>query len=68
MTIRVAVADDQPLVRTGFATIVDRAPGKALAGEVADEEHAVALAVASSTYAPRREEGGWDDGRSGQPR
>jgi DNA-binding NarL/FixJ family response regulator len=46
MTIRVAVADDQPLVRTGFATIVDRAPDMTLAGEAGDGEQAVALAVA----------------------
>lgn len=46
MTIRVAVADDQPLVRTGFATIVDRAPDLLLVGEAANGEEATSLARA----------------------
>jgi DNA-binding NarL/FixJ family response regulator len=46
MTVRVAVADDQALVRTGFATIVGRATDLALVGEAADGEEAVALARA----------------------
>ena len=44
MTIRIAVADDQALVRTGFATIVGRAGDLALVGEAADGEEAVRLA------------------------
>ena len=42
--IRVAVADDQPLVRTGIATMVGHAPGLLLIGEAADGGEAVALA------------------------
>jgi DNA-binding NarL/FixJ family response regulator len=44
MSIRVAVADDQPLVRTGFATMVSHAPDLVLVGEAADGEEAVAVA------------------------
>ena len=43
--IRVAVADDQPLVREGFASIVQRAADLELAGSAADGAEAVALAV-----------------------
>ena len=46
MTVRVAVADDQALVRTGFATIVGRADDLAIVGEAVDGEEAVALARA----------------------
>ena len=42
--IRVAVADDQPLVRAGFGALVTHAPDLALVGEAADGEAAVALA------------------------
>ncbi|HET9443672.1 MAG TPA: response regulator transcription factor, partial [Acidimicrobiales bacterium] len=42
--IRVAVADDQPLVREGFATIVSRDAGLVLVGEAADGRAAVELA------------------------
>jgi DNA-binding NarL/FixJ family response regulator len=42
--IRVAVADDQPLVRTGIATMVTHAGDLLLVGEAADGEEAVALA------------------------
>jgi DNA-binding NarL/FixJ family response regulator len=42
--IRVAVADDQPLVRGGFAALVAHADDLELAGEAADGEAAVALA------------------------
>jgi DNA-binding NarL/FixJ family response regulator len=42
--IRVAVADDQPLVRAGFGTLVDHAADLELAGEAANGEEAVALA------------------------
>jgi DNA-binding NarL/FixJ family response regulator len=43
-TIRVAVADDQPLVRAGFGTLVDHASDLELVGEAANGEQAVALA------------------------
>ena len=46
MTIRVAVADDQPLVRTGFATMVGHAGDLAMVGEAADGREAVELARA----------------------
>ena len=41
--IRVAVADDQPLVRTGIATMITYAGDLLLVGEAADGEEAVAL-------------------------
>ncbi|MFF8771888.1 response regulator [Kitasatospora sp. NPDC015120] len=44
MTIRVVVADDQALVRAGFAGILRLAPGFAVAGEAADGAQAVELA------------------------
>ena len=44
MSGRVSVADDQPLVLEGFATVVSRAPDLELVGRVADGEQAVALA------------------------
>jgi DNA-binding NarL/FixJ family response regulator len=44
---RVAVADDQPLVRTGFATMVGHAADLTLVGEAADGEEAVQLAAAA---------------------
>jgi DNA-binding NarL/FixJ family response regulator len=45
LTARVAVADDQPLVRAGFAAIVGHAPDLELVGQAANGEEAVALAV-----------------------
>ena len=45
MTTRVAVADDQPLVRAGFAAIVGHAPDLELVGQAANGEEAVALAL-----------------------
>ena len=42
--IRVAVADDQPLVRAGFGALVNHAADLELAGEAADGAEAVALA------------------------
>ncbi len=45
MTLRVAVADDQPLVREGFATIVSRASDFDLVGQAADGEDAVRVAA-----------------------
>jgi DNA-binding NarL/FixJ family response regulator len=44
MTIRVAVADDQPLVRTGFAAIVAHTNDLELVGEAGNGDEAVALA------------------------
>ncbi|MEU8664083.1 response regulator transcription factor [Actinoplanes philippinensis] len=42
--IRVLVCDDQPLIRTGFATIIDAQPDMAVAGECGDGHTAVSLA------------------------
>jgi len=44
MTIRVIVADDQDLVRTGLRMILDAQPGIEVIGEAADGREAVALA------------------------
>jgi DNA-binding NarL/FixJ family response regulator len=42
--IRVAVADDQPLVRAGFGALVNHHPDLELVGEAADGEEAVDIA------------------------
>ena len=44
MTIRVLVADDQEIVRTGLRMILDAQPGIEVVGEAADGRTAVALA------------------------
>jgi DNA-binding NarL/FixJ family response regulator len=44
MTVRVGVADDQPLIRTGLRTMIDHAPDLELVGEAVDGEQAVELA------------------------
>jgi DNA-binding NarL/FixJ family response regulator len=44
MTIRVLVADDQDLVRTGLKMILDAQPDIDVVGEAADGRHAVVLA------------------------
>ena len=44
MSIRVLVADDQPLVRGGFRMILDERPDLELIGEAADGEEAIRLA------------------------
>ncbi|HET7015029.1 MAG TPA: response regulator transcription factor [Streptosporangiaceae bacterium] len=44
MTIRVIVADDQEIVRTGLRMILDAQPGIAVVGEAADGRQAVDLA------------------------
>ncbi|MEV4672891.1 MULTISPECIES: response regulator [Actinomadura] len=44
MSIRVLVADDQEMVRTGFRMIVDSQPDMTVVGEAADGAAAVALA------------------------
>jgi DNA-binding NarL/FixJ family response regulator len=46
MTLRVAVADDQELVRVGLCGILETAPDLAVAGEAATGHEAVALAQA----------------------
>jgi DNA-binding NarL/FixJ family response regulator len=43
MTTRVLLADDQALIRAGFAALVRSAPDLEVAGEAADGEEAVAL-------------------------
>jgi DNA-binding NarL/FixJ family response regulator len=44
VSIRVLVADDQDLVRTGLTMILDAQPGITVVGEAADGRNAVALA------------------------
>ncbi|HEX9098735.1 MAG TPA: response regulator transcription factor [Candidatus Dormibacteraeota bacterium] len=44
MTIRIAIADDQELVRSGLRTIVESEPDLKVVGEAANGEDAVALA------------------------
>ena len=44
MTIRVLIADDQPLMRTGFRMILDAEPDLEVVGEAADGGDAVRLA------------------------
>ena len=44
MTVRVGVADDQPLIRAGLRTMIDHAADLELVGEAADGEQAVELA------------------------
>ncbi len=43
MSIRVLVADDQPLVRSGFRMVLDQRPDLELAGEAADGVEALRL-------------------------
>jgi DNA-binding NarL/FixJ family response regulator len=45
-SVRVLVVDDQDLVRSGFAVILDADPGITVVGEAADGAQAVAAAVA----------------------
>jgi len=44
MTVRVVLADDQELIRTGLRMILDAQPGIEVVGEAADGREAVALA------------------------
>ena len=44
MTIRVGIADDQPLVRAGFAAMVRQTDDLVVVGEAADGNEAIALA------------------------
>jgi DNA-binding NarL/FixJ family response regulator len=46
MTVRLVIADDQVLVRTGLRTILDNAGGFDIVGEAADGQEAVAQAKA----------------------
>ena len=45
MTVRVLVADDQPLVRSGFQMILDQRSDLELVGEAADGAQAIELAI-----------------------
>ena len=47
MTIRIVIADDQELVRTGFRVILDSEPDLEVVGEAADGRQAVEAARAS---------------------
>lgn len=47
MTIRVAIADDQTLVRAGFRVLVDSAPDMTVIGEATTGREAVQLAAAA---------------------
>ncbi|OLZ43663.1 response regulator [Amycolatopsis keratiniphila] len=44
MTVRILLADDQALVRTGFRLILERVPGLEVVGEAENGEQAVRLA------------------------
>jgi len=44
MTVRVLLADDQVLIRSGFRALVDSAPDLEVVGEASNGEEAVALA------------------------
>lgn len=44
MTIRVVIADDQPLLRTGFKALIESAPDLEVVGEAGDGREAVRLA------------------------
>ena len=45
MTLRVLLADDQVLIRSGFAALIDSAPDIEVVGEAGDGAEAVRLAV-----------------------
>jgi DNA-binding NarL/FixJ family response regulator len=47
MTIRVLLADDQPLLRAGFRVLIDSQPDLQVVGEAADGREAVELAKAT---------------------
>ena len=47
MTVRVVVADDQPLLRTGFKALIAAAPDLEVVGEAGDGREAVRLARAA---------------------
>jgi DNA-binding NarL/FixJ family response regulator len=45
VTVRVLVADDQPLIRSGFRMVIDERADLELVGEAADGEQAIELAL-----------------------
>ena len=45
MTVRVGVADDQPLIRSGLRVMIDHASDLTLVGEAEDGEQAVEMAI-----------------------
>ena len=45
VTVRVGIADDQPLIRTGLRAMIEHASDLTLVGEAEDGEQAVAMAV-----------------------
>jgi DNA-binding NarL/FixJ family response regulator len=47
VTIRVVIADDQPLLRSGFKALIGPAPGLEVVGEAGDGREAVRLAKAA---------------------
>jgi DNA-binding NarL/FixJ family response regulator len=47
VTIRVVIADDQPLLRTGFKALIESAPDLEVVGEAGDGQEAVRLAKAT---------------------
>jgi DNA-binding NarL/FixJ family response regulator len=47
VTIRIVIADDQPLVRTGFKALIEPAPDLEVVGEAGDGREAVRLAKAA---------------------
>jgi DNA-binding NarL/FixJ family response regulator len=47
MTIRIVIADDQPLLRTGFRALIDPAPDLEVVGEAGDGREAVRLVKAA---------------------
>ena len=44
MIVRVGIADDQPLIRTGLRAMIDHAPDLTLVGEAEDGEQAIEMA------------------------
>ncbi|MEV6912064.1 response regulator transcription factor [Amycolatopsis sp. NPDC051071] len=48
MTIRVLVADDQPLIRAGLVSLCDAAPGLMIVGAAVDGDQAIALAASTA--------------------
>ncbi|HEX4787895.1 MAG TPA: response regulator transcription factor [Actinospica sp.] len=47
MSIRIVIADDQPLIRTGFKALIDSGAGLEVVGEAGDGREAVRLAKAA---------------------
>lgn len=47
MTIRIVIADDQPLLRTGFKALIESAPDLEVVGEAGDGREAVRLVKAA---------------------